>query len=244
MPVTFERAGGSRPRVLLPPVAKASTNPDGFRKMAPEGLRSRIHELLDEVSMSEYNSPAADRSPNADGGVTMTPMRAYQRKGWKSSMDLNSREGAELVSVEKSLQRWKDARAVNFGSVAASPAAGASPVRTRSLGRTFGWAGPDAHRFIHASSPRGAALRHEVAGASPKPAGAKSLKPLRERHAGVTKGRELPSGLRKWSRDELVVRAPPPPISLSLPGSQRCGAPSSRARSAPRWGALYRGRLF
>lgn len=197
-------------------MASGAKSTDGFRRRAPEGLRSKMQELLFEPgetgSKSEYNSPAVCPSPTAGAAVTLTPLRASRRSGRKSSLQLNSPKGEFPTSsvqkyVKSFLSRLPSGTAVDYSSEIASPAAGTTPMRSRSLESTFGLASPGGYgRFTPTSSPGGAALRREVS-ASPKPAGAKSLlKPLGDNHGSVSKGRELPAlpaGLRRSSRDEL-----------------------------------------
>ena len=261
--------GGSRPGGLLPPVASGAKSVDGFRKMVPEGLRSRIHQELQPETggrKSEDTSPASCRTPSAGAKMTLTPLRASQgRSGRRSTLHVHSPQGAELVAVHKSLQlfftRLPSERGLpfsavskasagappmrtrslslerTFGSAAASPAASpastASPSRTPSLESTFGW-----------SSPENFALRREVGASPERPAEAKSLKPLPERRKSVTRGRELPAGLRKWSRAEWVVRAPtiaavhfPDLRCIKLPceGCRIAVALCNEAGSARRW---------
>jgi len=251
--VTVERlmlGGASRSGGLLPPMTSGAKS-DGFRKMVPEGLRSRmlLLEAGDEGSMSEYNSPVVYRSPSAGMAMTMTPMRASQtRARRKSSVAVNSRaksKGADLIAVQKSLQlfftRLPSEKADPYGSAASSAAAGASPMRARSLESTFGWAGLEEYRFNPASSPGGAALRLEVGPSPERAAGAKSLKPLLHRHGSVTKGREQPAGLHKSNRAEFMVRVPSTTAVLSMPGPHQ---DVLRACRPPAPSALKRSRLY
>ncbi|KAJ1494985.1 hypothetical protein T484DRAFT_1763678 [Baffinella frigidus] len=157
-----------------------------------------MQELLFEPgetgSKSEYNSPAVCPSPTAGAAVTLTPLRASRRSGRKSSLQLNSPKGEFPTSsvqkyVKSFLSRLPSGTAVDYSSEIASPAAGTTPMRSRSLESTFGLASPGGYgRFTPTSSPGGAALRREVS-ASPKPAGAKSLlKPLGDNHGSGMDG--------------------------------------------------------
>mmetsp|Transcript_69444 Transcript_69444/g.159274 ORF Transcript_69444/g.159274 Transcript_69444/m.159274 type:complete len:201 (-) Transcript_69444:179-781(-) len=75
--------------------------------------------------------------------------------------------------------------------------------RTRSLEGRFSWAAADeSPSSTPSSSPWGDTLRSVVS--SPERHAGKTLKPLPVRRNSVTKGQELPPGLRRWSHSEIV----------------------------------------
>ncbi|KAJ1494983.1 hypothetical protein T484DRAFT_1741133 [Baffinella frigidus] len=211
MPATFERTvpdGGRRMEGLPPPVTSRSMSVDGFRRILPEGLPSRMHEIHAEPgaagSKSQYSSPSPLRAPQSRSGRRLS---------------LPSKSPQELLAVQKSHLFFARLPPVTHGPLSDSPAAGATPARTRSLetilkkqamstrtrsleGR-FSWAAADeSPSSTPSSSPWGDTLRSVVS--SPERHAGKTLKPLPVRRNSVTKGQELPPGLRRWSHSEIV----------------------------------------
>ncbi|KAJ1494986.1 hypothetical protein T484DRAFT_1926091 [Baffinella frigidus] len=208
MPTTFERTvlgGGRRMEGFLPPVPSRSKSVERFRMTPPEVLPSRMQELHAESgaagSKSEYSSPS--------------PRRA-SKSLWGRRQSLPVKSPQELLAVQKPVQLFFAGLApITYGPLSDSPAAAATPARTRSLEsilkqqerptRTrsleghFGWAAPESP----SSAPWGGTMRRVVSSPE-RPAGSKALKPLPVRRNSVTKGQELPPGLRKWSHAEIV----------------------------------------
>ena len=208
------------PRLVLPR-ANGAKSTDGFRRMAPEGLRPRLNELLAEPgaagSKSEFSSPAVYCTPVARSSVPLTPLRSSSDQGRRrrSRSVLSSPqpwEGVELgddadkksAFVKDVLCRLPSGLAVAFDSEPTSPAEAASPIRTRSFESTFGPASPD-HCSPIASSA-GVSLRRLVDGSPPhQPDRPKSLKPLRGRSFAKT-----------ISRIQVAQAFAPPPISVTV----------------------------